>query len=124
MEEKVILFLKDDAPIINSTREKLEEMGHVVILCQTASQARKYLDDLERVDIILLSSCILKKQDCLTFIAEIKESGSKWVKIPVFVITDVDKESGKLKKMGVDRFFVKDQHLDKIVDDIDHFLKK
>ena len=76
---------------------------------------------MEQVDAIWLDHDLLGDEDGLDFITKFKANGSKWSKVPVFVVSNT--ASSELvktyAKLGVKKYYVKAEHrLENIIKDI------
>lgn len=123
--DKTILVIEDERPLIEAIKTKLEKNGFAVTTARTVEQALNYLEDLERVDAIWLDHYLLGKEDGLDFVAKIKSHDGKWKHIPIFVVSNTaspDKVQSYIR-LGISKYYVKAEHrLDKIINEIKSFL--
>lgn len=126
-EGKTILILEDEKPLYEVIRSKLETEGFDVVTARAVDQALQYLKDGVKVDLIWLDHYLFGGKDGLDFVTEIKQTGSVYQEIPIFVVSNTvspEKVQNYLK-LGVDKCYTKvDFRLDRIIADIRAFLKK
>ncbi len=125
-QDKVILVLEDERPLLEAIRLKLEKNSFEVVTARTVEQAKHYVEDLTRVDAIWLDHYLIGKEDGLDFVAWCKEEdNNKCKEIPIFVVSNTasaDKVSTYLR-FGAKEYFVKSNHrLDEIVQAIAEYL--
>lgn len=123
--EKTILVIEDERPLIEAIKKKLENNGFAVTTARTVEQALNYLEDLERVDAIWLDHYLLGKEDGLDFVTKIKSHDGQWKTIPIFVVSNTaspDKVQSYIR-LGISKYYVKADHrLDGIINEIKSFL--
>ena len=123
--EKIILVVEDERPLLEAIKTKLENNGFAVTTARTVEQAINYLEDLERVDVIWLDHYLLGKEDGIDFVAKIKSHDGKWKHIPIFVVSNTasaDKVQSYIQ-LGISKYFVKAEHrLDGIINEIKSLL--
>lgn len=126
MEEKIILVVEDEEPLINAIKAKLELSGFKVVSARSVAQAFGYLNDLRKVDLVWLDHYLLGKENGLDFVAKVKQDGAKFKEIPIFVVSNTaspDKVKTYLH-LGVEKYYTKaDYRLDDIIKDINNVLK-
>ncbi len=146
--QKTILVIEDERPLLEAINAKLEKSGFGVISARSVEQAfnpklekaslapitiesieraLNYLESLEHIDAIWLDHHLLGEEDGLDFVKKFKANGSKWSKIPVFVVSNAasPKTVKSYMDSGVSRYYVKSDHrLDEIIEDIKSFLNK
>ena len=88
MENKVILVLEDETPLLSAIKKKLELSGCKVVGARTVEQGVGYLEDLDKVDAVWLDHYLLGKENGLDFVAKLKSEDSKWKDIPIFVVSN------------------------------------
>ncbi len=124
-QNKTILILEDEKPLYEVIKSKLEIEGFVVVTARSVSQAFEYLENEVKIDLVWLDHYLLGKEDGLDFVTKIKQKGSAWKSLPVFVISNTvspDKIQLYLK-LGVVKCYTKvDFRLDQIIADIKEFL--
>lgn len=125
-QKKVILVLEDEKPLLEAIKLKLEKRGFDVVSARTIDQAKNYVNDLERVDVIWMDHYLIGKGNGLDFIAWCKESDNdKCRLIPVFVVSNTasDDKVATYMSLGAKRYFVKSNHkLDEIITEISNSL--
>lgn len=117
---KRILVVEDEAPLLKAIKTKLEKNGFDVVTARRAKQALEYLGELGDIDAVWLDHYLLGKEDGLYFVAQAKKS-LKYKSIPIFVVSNTasaDKVRSYIN-FGVDEYYVKsDFRLDDIISDI------
>lgn len=134
---KTILVVEDERSLLKAIKIKLEKSNFKVITSRSVDRAfstpiknitisnveiaLKHLEELEQVDAIWLDHDLLGDEDGLDFITKFKANGSKWSKVPVFVVSNT--ASSELvktyAKLGVKKYYVKAEHrLENIIKDI------
>ncbi|MCD4693826.1 response regulator [bacterium] len=117
---KKILVVEDEAPLLKAIKTKLEKSGFDVITARRARQAFEYLKELGDIDAVWLDHYLLGKEDGLYFVIKAKKD-LKYRSIPIFVVSNTasaDKVSSYIN-FGVDKYYVKsDYRLDNIISDI------
>lgn len=126
-EQKTILVVEDERPLVEAIRIKLEKSGFAVTTARAVKQALQYLTEGVKVDAIWLDHYLLGQEDGLDLVAKIKEDGSPWKDIPVFVVSNTataDKVQSYLR-LGVNKYYTKaDFSLELIIKDIKDFLNQ
>ena len=126
IENKTILIVEDEKPLLEAVKIKLESVGFSVVTARTAEQAIGYVQDLPKVDAIWLDHYLLGKETGLDFVAKLKNH-EDWKKIPVFVVSNTASPD-KVKtyiSFGVTKYYAKiDYRLDQIIADINNYLEK
>ena len=121
MENRVILVLEDETPLLNAIKKKLEVYGCTVVSARSVEQGLNYLEELDHIDAVWLDHYLLGKEDGLDFVGKLKDTKSKWKNIPVFVVSNTasqDKVQTYLK-LGVEKYYTKaDYRLEQIIEDI------
>ena len=134
---KTILVVEVERSLLKAIKIKLEKSNFKVITSRSVDRAfstpiknitisnveiaLKHLEELEQVDAIWLDHDLLGDEDGLDFITKFKANGSKWSKVPVFVVSNT--ASSELvktyAKLGVKKYYVKAEHrLENIIKDI------
>jgi len=123
--EKTILVIEDERPLIEAIKTKLEKNGFEVVTARTVEQALNYLEELNTIDAIWLDHYLLGKEDGLDFVAKVKQHDAQWNKIPIFVVSNTassDKVQSYIR-LGINKYYVKAEHrLDGIINEIKSFL--
>ena len=105
----------------------LDEKGLGIIAASSIKQALSYLENLEKVDAIWLDHNLLGKENGFDLVKKIKANGGKWKKIPIFVVSNTEKEDTikSYVNLGISKYYVKSNHkLDDIIKDINEYLGK
>jgi len=126
MENKVILVLEDEAPLLNAIKKKLEIYGSTVVGARSVQQGLDYLENLDQIDAIWLDHYLLGKENGLDFVTHLKTKESKWKDIPIFVVSNTattDKVQSYIK-LGVNKYYTKaDNRLEDIIEEVRDTLK-
>lgn len=145
---KTILVIEDEPSLLKVIVAKLSKSGFRVVSARSVEQAFNpavlnkkdrvltigniekillHLENLEKIEAIWLDHQLLGKEDGLDFVKKFKANGSKWKKIPVFVVSNAGnpKTIKSYIEFGVSKYYVKsDYRLDKIIEDIKGSLNK
>jgi len=125
--KKTILVIEDERPLVQIIQAKLERVGFDVVTARTVDQGLDYLEEVDAIDAVWLDHYLPGEKTGLDFVAKLKKSGSKWAKIPIFVVSNTA-SSGNLRsylRLGVDKYSVKAEHrLDEITNDLKLFLNQ
>lgn len=125
-KNKTILVIEDERPLVHIIETKLEKAGFDVVSARTIDQGLGYIEDIPTIDAVWLDHYLLGEKTGLDFIAKLKAPGSKWVHVPIFVVSNTASE-GNLRsyiRLGVSKYFVKAEHrLEEITKDIQLFLE-
>src|SRR3989337_2042182 len=118
---KTILVVEDELPLLEAITVKLSLNGFATVTARTVEQALAYMEDIKGVKAIWLDHYLIGKENGLDFVSKIKEDGSAWKNIPIFVVSNTagdDKKHAYLK-LGANKFYTKSNfRLDQIIDDI------
>ncbi len=118
MQNKTVLVIEDEIPLLDAVKKKLENNSINVVTARSVEQALSYLSDLEKVDGIWLDHYLLGNEDGLDLVTRLKEEGSPWINIPIFVVSNTASED-KVKlymQLGIDKYYVKSNfRLDQII---------
>ena len=118
---KTILVVEDELPLLEAITVKLGLSGFATVTARTVEQALAYMDDIKGVKAIWLDHYLIGKENGLDFVSKIKEDGSAWKNIPIFVVSNTagdDKKHAYLN-LGANKFYTKSNfRLDQIIDDI------
>lgn len=141
-EQKIILVIEDDIPLLDAVTIKLEKNNFKVISARSVEssfdkgiidrdtgkitpssieKALDYLKNLEQVDAVWLDHNLIGKESGLDFIVKFKANGGRADDVPVFVISNTSNQDLKktYEQIGIKKYFVKAEHrLDEIVDEI------
>lgn len=118
----VVLVVEDERPLLEAIRLKLEKTHFEVVGARTIEQAKDYMVNLEKIDVIWLDHYLIGKGDGLDFIAWCKdESNIKYREIPIFVVSNTaspDKIATYMN-LGANKYFIKSNHkLEDIISEI------
>lgn len=124
--DKTILLLEDEKPLMEVIKAKFEIEGFNVVMARSVDQALEYLKNGVKIDLVWLDHYLFGKENGLDFVTQLKQEGSSWKNLPIFVISNTVSPD-KVKKyleLGVQKCYTKvDFRLDKIVADIKKFLE-
>ncbi len=126
IRNKTILILEDEQSLLEVIKSKFETEGFSVVTAKSVSQALGYLKSRVKIDAIWLDHYLFGKENGLDFVTKIKQKGSAWEKLPVFVISNTvsTEKVQSYFKLGVKKYYTKvDFRLDQIIADIKEFLK-
>lgn len=126
MNDKTILVMEDEKPLLEVIKAKLEAGGFTVVTARAVEQAMGYLKEGVKIDAIWLDHYLLGKESGLDFVAQLKADGTNWKQIPIFVVSNTaspDKVKSYLR-LGVNKYYTKVDHsLGQIIADIKGFLE-
>lgn len=126
-EAPVALVVEDERPLLEAVKTKMELNGFDVVTARTVKQALGYLDDVKKIDVIWLDHYLVGKETGLDFVVKLKNSKSKWKRIPVFLVSNTaspEKIEAYLR-LGVDKYYTKsDYRLDQMIKDIKAYISK
>lgn len=124
-KKMTVLLIEDERPLSNIIEEKLVKAGFDVVTARTIDQGLGYMEDIDAIDAVWLDHYLLGGKTGFNFITELKTAGSKWAKIPIFVVSNTASEENlrSYMRLGVTKYFVKAEHrLNDITEDIKSFL--
>ncbi len=124
-EEKTILVLEDERPLLEAVKAKLEKNSFSVVTARSVEQALSYLEDIKTFDAIWLDHYLLGKEDGLDFVTKLKSHNAQWKKIPIFVVSNTASPSKVQSyiRLGINKYYVKAEHrLDEIIKEIRSFI--
>lgn len=126
-EDKVVLVVEDEQPLLSAIKIKLEKSGFQVVSSRSVDGALKILEDEVKVDVIWLDHYLIGEKNGLDLVAKLKEEKSPWRQIPIFVVSNTataDKVNSYVR-FGIEKYFTKsDYRLDEIIADIRTCLEK
>lgn len=126
-DKRTILVIEDERPLVQIIQAKLEKVGFDVVTARTVDQGFNYMEEVGTIDAVWLDHYLPGEKTGLDFVAQLKKLGSKWAKIPIFVVSNTA-SSGNFRsylRLGVTKYAVKAEHrLDEITNDIKLFLDK
>ncbi len=124
-QNKTILLIEDERPLVSVIEAKLTSAGFDVVTARTIDQGLGYMEDIDTIDAVWLDHYLPGEKTGLDFITKLKTTGSKWINVPIFVVSNTASD-GNLRsymRLGVAKYFVKAEHrLDEITNDIKKFL--
>ena len=124
LEQKTILVVEDEQPLINAINAKLQKSGFTVVSARAVKQAFDFLEEGVSIDAIWLDHYLFGKENGLDLVAKMKEEGSIWKNIPIFVVSNTaspDKVNSYLR-LGVNKYYTKaDYRLEDIIKDINAY---
>jgi CheY-like chemotaxis protein len=126
-QEQTILVIEDEKQMCGVIQPVLESKGFRVITARSVPQALDHMKNGAKIDVVWLDHYLFGKEDGLDFMAKIKQDGSAWKNLPVFVVSNtVSPEKIQIYlKLGVIKCYTKtDFRLYEIVTDIKRFLKR
>jgi len=118
---KTVLVIEDERPLIRIIEAKLEKAGFDVITARTVDQGLSYIEEVGNIDVVWLDHYLPGEKTGLDFVAKLRSPGSKWIKIPIFIVSNTASDSNvrSYLRLGVSKYCVKAEHrLDEIVSDI------
>lgn len=122
--KRTILVIEDERPLVQIIQSKLEKVGFDVVTARTVDQGLNYMEEVDTIDAVWLDHYLPGEKTGLDFVIQLKKPGSRWVKIPIFVVSNTA-SSGNLRsylRLGVNKYSVKAEHrLDEITNDIKLF---
>jgi len=125
-EDKTILVVEDERPLLEAIKKKLELSGFTVLTARSTDQAYAYIEDIGKIDAVWLDHYLLGKESGLDFVARCKTEGSKCKNIPIYVVSNTASDD-KVKsyiRFGISKYFVKaENRLDVIVAEIKRYLE-
>ena len=123
--KKTALVIEDELPLLEAIRAKMEKSGFQVITRRSVKQALLYLEEGIKIDVIWLDHYLVGMENGLDLVAKIKEEGSKYKSIPVYVVSNTatpDKIQSYIR-LGINKYYTKaDNRLEDIIKDITNFL--
>ncbi len=146
-DQKVILVIEDDIPLLEAVTMKLEKSGFKVISSRSVERsfskgieetdsgkitvdsiekALEYLKELERVDAVWLDHNLIGKESGLDFVVKFKANGGRWDSIPIFVVSNTSNADLRktYQQIGIEKYYVKAEHrLDEIITEIKSTMK-
>lgn len=125
--KQTILVVEDERPLAEAIKIKLKLNNFEVVTASSVDSALNFLKDNVVVDAIWLDHYLLGKENGLDLVSLIKNDGSKWKSIPVFVVSNTASADkvGAYLKLGVNKYYAKsDFRLEQIINDIKATLNK
>ena len=125
--KRTILVIEDERPLVQAIETKLEKNGFTVVTARTVDQAVGYLEDINDISAIWLDHYLPGEKTGLDFVALLKNEGSKWKNLPLFIVSNTASRDNvsSYMQLGVTKYCVKAEHrLDQIVQDVMSSLDK
>ena len=120
-----ILVVEDEKPLQKIIVDKLTNYGFNVKAVRSVDDALSVLQGDEKIDAIWLDHYLYGSEDGLGLVVELKNEGSSWKNIPVFVVSNTvggDKARMYLR-LGAEKFYTKSNHkLEDIIADMKEVL--
>ncbi len=120
-KDKIVLVVEDEKPLLEAIDLKLKKNGFEVVTARTVEQAKSYVTDLARIDVIWLDHYLMGKEDGLDFVAWCREENNKCMETPIFVVSNTaspDKVATYMS-LGVKNYYVKANYrLDQIIEEV------
>jgi DNA-binding response OmpR family regulator len=120
-KDKIVLVVEDEKPLLEAIDLKLKKNGFEVVTARTVEQAKSYVTDLARIDVIWLDHYLMGKEDGLDFVAWCREENNKCMGTPIFVVSNTaspDKVATYMS-FGVKNYYVKANYrLDQIIEEV------
>ena len=127
LTKKTILIIEDERPLIRVIEAKLIKAGFEVVTARTVDQGLEYMENIGTIDAVWLDHYLFGERTGIDFVAALKSSGSKWLGVPIFVVSNTASSDNLQSyiRLGVNRYSVKANHkLDEITKEIRSFLEK
>lgn len=126
-KRKTILVVEDERALSEAIKTKLILNGFEAVTARSVDSALNFLKDEVKIDAIWLDHYLMGDKDGLDLVCAVKEEGSKWRNIPIYVVSNTasaDKVNTYIK-LGVEKYYTKsDFRLEKIISDIKNTLEK
>lgn len=109
MEEKVILVVEDEKPLLDAIVERFSQNGFSVVSATSVDEAVQKLQKVGQVKAVWLDHYLFGRETGLDFLSTIKEEGSIHKDTPVFVVSNTasDENVKSYIALGVDKYYVK-----------------
>jgi DNA-binding response OmpR family regulator len=104
---KKILIIEDDNFLQGLEATKLKKEGYDILTASNGSEAFKFIDNKEKIDLILLD-LLLPEVDGFMILEKIREN-KEFLTIPVIVFSNLSEEKDikRASKLGISEFMVK-----------------
>ena len=104
---KSVLIIEDDNFLQGLEATKLKKEGYTVLTASNSVEAFKFIDNKEKIDIILLD-LLLPEVDGFMVLEKIRDN-KDFLKIPVIVFSNLSEEKDikRATKLGISEYMVK-----------------
>ena len=123
-DSKKILIVEDEAPLLDSYAELVENAGYVSMKAPDGYQALDLLaNNLDQIDLVLLD-LMMPGVDGLEVLKTIKNNEEKYGKMPIVILTNMTSESvvKEAFNMGATSYLVKtDLDYEGLVKELDKY---
>lgn len=123
---KTILVIEDERPLVKVIEAKLLRAGFDVVTARTVDQGLEYMENIGTIDAVWLDHYLFGEKTGIDFVAKLKSTGSKWIGIPIFVVSNTASNENLQSyiRLGVHKYSVKADHrLDEMANEIKSFLE-
>lgn len=103
--QKTILIIEDDIPLQKAYQAALTHAGYKVIFASTGAEGLQKLKN-DNPQLIILDLMLPGGMNGFDILEQIEED-KQLLKIPLFILTNLDNEANTALKMGVKKYFVK-----------------
>ncbi len=103
--KKSILVIEDDIPLQKAYKAALTNAGYNVVFAATGAEGLQQLKT-EIPQLIILDLMLPGGMNGFDVLEKI-QADQQLLKIPLFILTNLDSEAGTALKMGVKKYFVK-----------------
>lgn len=118
--DKVVLVLEDEIPLLKIVTYSLEKAGFSVLTAKSAEEGREHLNGSTKVDAIWLDHYLLGKEKGMGFLKSIKNNPD-FADLPILVVSntaDIGVVS-KYMELGIYKYYIKAEHrMEDIIDDL------
>lgn len=123
----LVLVVEDERALSTAIAQKLEMHGCSAVTAVSVQQALDYLNDVPGIGAIWLDHYLLGDHDGISFVIRLKEHGSPWSSIPIFIVSNTASDEKRVEylELGATRFYTKSEHrLEDIVVELESELRK
>jgi CheY-like chemotaxis protein len=125
IKKKTILIIEDERPLVRVIETKLQHAGFEVLTARTVDQGLHYMEEVAAIDVVWLDHYLFGEKTGLDFVAKLKSPDSKWLQIPIFVVSNTASKDNLQSyiRLGVTKYCVKADHkLNEMAKEIMDFL--
>ena len=126
MNNKLILVVEDEKPLLEAIRLQLKKGGFEVVTARTVEEGKSCVSGAGKIDAIWLDHYLIGKEDGLDFVAWCREEGNKCQNVPIFVVsnTATPEKVSSYMSLGVHDYYIKANYrLDQIINAISEKVK-